>query len=217
MADMIFCTGDGCAMRRHCARNTRTPEDKVGDTGIPDPVRYEVFLKPPFIIEEDQGCNYFWPEAFGEMIAIEISPAMTMKMGPPIPIREMPKTFEEAAAAMPEEPIQIPPVPGGEMEQGTILEAVIGKVEPPPIIKGQIIPNEVDLSPSTIHDYLVAPAQPDFTIRAQDKGGPEIILEWIKRAGAYGSTPEKLRAAFGAYLDMVKWQRDNPVLVKTPD
>lgn len=60
-------------------------------------------------------------------------------------------------------------------------------------------------------------SQPIFTIRAQDKGGPEAILDWTKIAGAHGAVPEKLRSAFECYIDMITWQRDNPELVKTPD
>lgn len=59
--------------------------------------------------------------------------------------------------------------------------------------------------------------EPYFTIRGSDRGGPETILNWISRAGGAGVPANKLRAAFEVYLDMAKWQRDNPALVKTPD
>ncbi len=58
---------------------------------------------------------------------------------------------------------------------------------------------------------------PTFTIKATDRGAPEAILNWIGMAGAGGAMPGKLSGAFTVYLDMVKWQRDNPAEVHTPD
>jgi hypothetical protein len=218
MADMIYCTGEECSFKRHCARNTRTPKDKVGHTGVADPAQYEIFLQPPVKHMSDEGgCNYFWPEAFGDMIKIEIPEDMTMKMGPPIPeykppslpgyeptkavmgtpallseVGVIPKTFKEAADKMPED-------------------------DPPPDWAGPPLINPSGSIPLDNGINLPHSNQPDFTIRAQDRGGPETILEWIKIAGAHGAPPLKLRAAFEVYLAMIKWQRDNPDVVKTPD
>jgi hypothetical protein len=56
-----------------------------------------------------------------------------------------------------------------------------------------------------------------FILRATDRTAPEAVLAWVRGAAAAGAPLPKVRAALDDFMALLKWQREHPGDVKTPD
>jgi hypothetical protein len=60
-----------------------------------------------------------------------------------------------------------------------------------------------------------SPDEPTFTLRAQDKSAPFVVMKWAETASQNGVSPEKIVGAQKIAFNMIEWQQRNGC--KVPD